>query len=283
MTTNIAWVNRPGTKGETWNPVTGCTPCSPGCLNCYAATMAGTRLQHHDRYRGLTVCENGRHRYTGEVRLNHDRLDVPLHWRNPRTVFVCSMSDLFHPKVRGAFLDDVWYRMGRTPQHTYQILTKRADMMAAAFEYGVMRELPNVWLGTTVENQAMADERIPHLLKCPAPVRFLSCEPLLERLDLRLDGAWCPKCKASRETHAGEWSFYVCNVCNTHSDSVGVRNRIHQVIVGAETGPNARPMEFEWALDIQRQCRAAGIPFFFKQGPRGVPVPPELDVREWPK
>ena len=231
---NIEWTD------ETWNPVTGCTPVSPGCLNCYAAGMA-RRLEAMGRpeYVGLTVhrkvapkrfpneevedlvvggrCAVGsRVVFSGKVNCLEDRLAEPLHWRKPRRVFVNSMSDLFHEAVPFEFIDRVFALMALCPQHTFQVLTKRPERMAEYLREfyreggrleGMMGEwemdhdpwhgrlsvdddlyrrlgeidsLTNVWLGTSVEDQARADERIPHLLRIPAAVRFVSFEPLLE-------------------------------------------------------------------------------------------------------
>lgn len=237
---NIEWTD------ETWNPVIGCTPVSPGCLNCYAATMArrleamgkpeyaprevpmtaselraqhesvgGGKLHDHERVKEIRIAEvrGGRAVFTGDVRCIDDRLTLPLKWKKPRMVFVNSMSDLFHGGIYGQeHDDDRWiegkfnqpgfdFLMGvantirKTPQHTYQILTKRPRIMVdmwprALRKLNISTPLPNVWLGTSVENQKAADERIPHLLKCPAAVRFLSVEPMLERVWL---DCWPPQ------------------------------------------------------------------------------------------
>lgn len=291
---NIEWTD------TTWNPVVGCTPVSPGCLNCYAATMA-RRLEamHRPEYVGLTVKRKGSTRaagpedatpatavgkvsrdvFNGTVRTLEDRLADPLHWRKPRRVFVNSMSDLFHEDVPFEFIDRVFAVMNATgirlpipedvtkakPWHTYQVLTKRPDRMA---EYLLSRSgkfrlgqhplfrcrdlfcgqgpdlmnasavfqwpLPNVWLGTSVEDQPRADERIPHLLKCPAAVRFLSCEPLLGPVDIR--GFW--------------------------TDAAGPNL---WVIVGGESGAHARPCDIQWIRWIVSQCNVGDVPCFVKQ------------------
>lgn len=451
--TNIAWVKVPGEDGqparkaETWNLVTGCTPCSAACLNCYAARMAGSRLWNNRRYYGLTGKFEGRYYYNGIVRYHDDLLDVPLHWRDPRTVFVCSMSDLFHPNVPFRFLADMFNVIcdKRCEEHTFQILTKRPKRIMEFLQWcdkhravtlDVNGPLSNLWLGTTVENQEMADKRIPELLKCLAVVRFLSCEPLISAVDLsewlpkgghydrrrnvvsRPNGARMVLCQNERNNledgqirgqrasddaahkttacrtkhqqerglseslvsrkrqteancgtsdcldgeksgddstrdgnesqrwHQGQQSSIQsrtgdaerkrqallpgvgqktesskrrtkcqCQIergasaedkraleeqkclaakvgndfrCNA-DDDIGDRNTqklgpfIDWVIVGAETGPHARPMKLEWAFDIQKQCRKAGIAFFFKQGSPGQVIPPELNVREWPR
>lgn len=316
MSTGIEWTD------TTWNPVIGCTPVSPGCLNCYAATMArrleamgkpeyapreywdppssnadgsdarAAKLTHTIR---IAEVRNGRAVFTGEVRCLEDRLTDPLRWRKPRRVFVNSMSDLFHESVPFEFIDRVFAVMALCPQHTFQVLTKRPDRMAeylrpdggvrlaaairdivgrsrgdesvSQTEEAVRRYdnaggvLPNVWLGTSAENQATADERIPHLLRCPAAVRFLSCEPLLGPVDLSLF-LWCMD---------GE---------RRH----GRLNRLHWVIVGGESGPKARPCDVEWIRSIVRQCKDAGVPCFVKQlgkHPREVAASGPCSVMPW--
>jgi len=201
---------------STWNPVTGCTKVSPGCKHCYAELFA-------ERWRGIPG-----HPYEQgfDLRLWPDRLDLPLTWKKPRTIFVNSMSDLFHEKVPLAFIQKVFRTMETASWHTFQILTKRSErLVELAPELGWP---PNVWVGVSIET-AKYLWRADHLRKVPAALRFLSLEPLLgpiSALDL-----------------AG----------------------IHWVIVGGESGPGARPIEAEWVREIRKQCRAADVPFFFKQ------------------
>lgn len=199
----------------TWNPVTGCTQISPGCAHCYAKNFA-------ERFRGVPG-----HPYERgfALQLRPDRLDQPLRWRKPRTIFVNSMSDLFHPKVPEAYIRDVFEVMERADQHRFQVLTKRAERLAE-----LAPSLPrpeHVWIGVSVENQRWTS-RIDALRRVPAAVRFLSCEPLLGPLELDLSG-------------------------------------IHWVIAGGESGPRARPMQPDWARLVRDQCAEAGVPFFFKQ------------------
>jgi protein gp37 len=178
------------------------------------------------KYRGLTRRSGNRFVWTGKIRLDEKTLDVPRQWNKPRRVFVNSMSDLFHEDVPDTFIARVWKVMNETPQHTYQILTKRPDRMAEiVMGYSV---LPNVWLGTSVESRDFL-ERIDHLRKVPAAVRFISFEPLLGSV-------------------AG-------------ADLAG----IHWAIVGGESGPRARPMSEIWVREIESQCRDANVAFFFKQ------------------
>lgn len=211
MATRIEWTE------QTWNPTTGCTKVSPGCQNCYAEVMA-RRLQAM----GAAGYESG-----FELALHENRLDQPLRRRQPTVYFVNSMSDLFHKDVPDAFLDRVFDVIRATPQHTYQILTKRARRLP---RYFAARECPpNVWLGVSVEDRRHGLPRIDELRRVDARIRFLSVEPLLEdlgRVDLR---------------------------------------GIHWVIVGGESGPKARPMYPEWVRSVKRQCDAADIAFFFKQ------------------
>jgi protein gp37 len=199
----------------TWNPVTGCTAVSTGCDHCYAERLA-LRLQ---------AMGNPRYRNGFEVTLHEDLLELPMRWRAPRTVFVNSMSDLFHPKVPTNFIRRVFATMELAERHTFQVLTKRPKRAVA-----LAPKLPwptNVWLGVSVEDQDRA-WRVDDLRKVPAAVRFLSCEPLLGPLELNYA-------------------------------SIG------WVIVGGESGPGARRMDVSWVRQIQDACRTAGIAFFFKQ------------------
>lgn len=209
-TTKIEWTDK------TWNPITGCTKFSAGCQNCYAEVMA-RRLQAmgQEKYKkGFTLT------------LHEDSLQEPMLWKKPHTIFVCSMSDLFHKDVSFDFIDKVMNIIKQTPHHRYQILTKRAERMK---EYFSNRENPkNVWLGVTVENK-MSKSRIDVLRTLNAPIRFLSCEPLLEDLGV-----------------------------------IDLGN-IDWVIVGGESGRCARPMLEEWVLSIKKQCEKQETAFFFKQ------------------
>ena len=209
-TTKIEWTDK------TWNPITGCTKFSAGCQNCYAEVMA-PRLQAmgQEKYKkGFTLT------------LHEDSLQEPMLWKKPHTIFVCSMSDLFHKDISFDFIDKVMNIIKQTPHHRYQILTKRAERMK---EYFSNRENPkNVWLGVTVENK-VSKSRIDVLRTLNAPIRFLSCEPLLEDLGV-----------------------------------IDLGN-IDWVIVGGESGRCARPMLEEWVLSIKKQCEKQETAFFFKQ------------------
>jgi protein gp37 len=279
-----------GSAGATWNPVTGCREVSEGCEHCYAKMFA-------ERFRGVAghPFEQG-----FDVRLWPERLTLPLRWRKRRRVFVNSMSDLFFDarQVPDDFVARVFATMAATPQHTYQVLTKRPGRMASllgdeAFRAQVAghlfalavgdgrvdaallkrasnpREdwpLPNVWLGVSVENQRWARVRIPKLLQTEATARFLSCEPLLGEIDL---SPWlcCPP----------GWRPV------PNADGRGHLRPIHWVIVGGESGPGARPMHPDWARSLRDQCQAARVAFFFKQvgawAPLGVDDAPRAADR----
>jgi protein gp37 len=277
-----------GTKIEwtdaSWNPVTGCTKVSPGREDhCYAETFA-------ERWRGTP----GHHFENGfDVTLRPERLEQPLRWKRPRRVFVNSMSDLFHEAVPNTFIAAMFDVMRKTPQHTYQILTKRHARMRTLLTPDRMAgepwPLPNVWLGVSVEDQHWADIRIPALLATPAAVRFLSCEPLLGPLNLvqylpTAKGCFC-------ETH---WSW----MCGGDVNGGKCRQeRLSWVIAGGESGPGARPMELDWVRALSWHCRTTRVPLFVKQlgktlgrelgaGPKGGDWdawPEDLRVREFPR
>jgi protein gp37 len=200
----------------TWNPVTGCSKVSAGCKNCYAERLA-FRLQ---------AMGNPRYRNGFDLMLHEDLIELPKRWREPRLIFVNSMSDLFHELVPIEFIQRVFATMHACPQHTFQILTKRSSRLrrvASQLDWPA-----NVWMGVSVEDSRVLS-RVDDLRRLPAAVRFLSCEPLIGSL-------------------------------------AGVDlTDIHWVIVGGESGPFARPMKIEWVREIFRACRKHDVPFFFKQ------------------
>ena len=209
-TTKIEWTE------HTWNPVTGCTKFSEGCAHCYAEVMS------------RRLCAMGNSKYANGFKstMHINALTEPLKWRKPSTIFVCSMSDLFHKDVPFEFIDKVFKVIEETPHHNYQILTKRAERMA---EYFAIRNIPrNVWVGVTVENDN-TKQRIGYIRNLKAVVKFLSCEPLIGDL-------------GELDLHGINW-----------------------IIVGGESGTQARPMKEEWVLNIKKQADANNIPFFFKQ------------------
>jgi len=263
----------------TWQPITGCTLVSEGCKHCYAATLAAGRLQHHPSRAGLARRNAaGEAKFTGEVRFNEQWLDQPLRWKRPRRIFVCAHSDLFHESVPDEWIDRVFAVMALASQHTFQVLTKRPERMRAylrrhdcskpmdtitdaAFSMNCAVRgyrglggaatwpLPNVWLGTSVEDQTTADARIPHLLATPAAVRFLSVEPMLGPVDLQdMQDGWFDGLRGFDARGTG-----------THFHGLDL------VIVGGESGPHARPMHPDWARSLRDQCNAAGVAFHFKQ------------------
>ncbi|GAA0550066.1 DUF5131 family protein [Paractinoplanes ferrugineus] len=233
--TSIEWTHREGTVGKTWNPTTGCDKISPGCGlpmfpgdtggGCYALTMA-KRL----KAMGQTKYQNdGDPRTSGPgfgLTIHPDTLDEPLRWRKPATVFVNSMSDLFHARVPRDFIAQVWDVMERTPQHTYQVLTKRPERLTHVLDG--LPVLPNVWLGTSIESDDYV-RRADALRAAPAAVRFISAEPLL----------------------GGLWSL----------DLTG----IDWLIAGGESGPGARVMELDWVRHLLELCETSGTAPFVKQ------------------
>jgi protein gp37 len=236
---NIEWTEM------TWNPVAGCTVLSPGCTNCYAMRLAGRlTAMGNEKYHGTTRVTGGRSKWNGHLKLDWDSVELPKRWRTGKLIFVNSMSDLFHNRVPLEFIQAVFATMAATPRHTYQVLTKRADRLE---EFSSQLLWPsNVWMGVSVESADYID-RIDHLRRSGAAIKFLSLEPLLGPLDdLDLDGI--------------DWA-----------------------IVGGESGPGARPIDPEWVRSIRDQCRRAGVAFHFKQwgGKNKKKAGRLLDGRTW--
>ena len=267
--TKIQWTDK------TWNVVTGCTKCSPGCENCYAEAYA-RRLQANPKTKE-------KYRNGFGVTFHEDVLEEPLRWKKPRKVFVCSMGDLFHEEVPFSFVADVMGTIRSTPQHTYLMLTKRPRNMKQFFE-NRRDEMPsNIWLGVTVCNQAEANEKIPVLLGIPATVRFVSVEPMLEEIDLTpyFIQFMCVACRFETISHV---KSFVCPKCKQqHLGSMYFSPALDWLIVGGETGANARPMNPDWARALRDQCKETGTPFFFKQMAKKQPIPEDLLIREFPK
>lgn len=229
----------------TWNPVVGCTIISPGCTNCYAMRMAH-RLEAmgQPKYIGTTRISGARPKWNGVVRIDEQSLSLPMKWRTGRRIFVNSMSDLFHENVPVGFIKHVFATMRRTPQHTYQILTKRAERLEELSTKLVWP--PNVWMGVSIESESFIF-RIDHLRRAQAAVKFLSLEPLLGPIDdLDLRGI--------------DW-----------------------VIAGGESGPHARPVDPDWIRSIRDQCFDAEVAFHFKQwgGTNKKRTGRILDGRTW--
>jgi len=258
----IEWTNK------TWNPIVGCSKCSPGCDNCYAEKMAN-RLAcmsvKDDRSEMFRVDSKGKYamvtnngKWNGKTFFSEIDLNKPYQWKKPRMIFVCSMGDLFHESVPFEWVNQVMAIIAICQQHTFQILTKRPERMKQYFAPigGTTRRdwvaskmarklnvstlkfpdwpLPNLWLGVTAENQVMADKRIPILLQIPAAIRFVSVEPMLGPVDIHPHGL-------SPDRPLLDW-----------------------VICGGETGHNARPIHCIWVQALKEQCRLANVPFFFK-------------------
>jgi protein gp37 len=283
--TGIEWTD------ETWNPTTGCDRVSPGCDNCYALTMAA-------RLKGMGSAKyqrDGNPATSGPgfgLTMHDDVLSLPLTWRKPRRAFVNSMSDLFHKDVSDEFIARVFAVMAATPQHTYQLLTKRHGRMQSLLSRGelgaegfpdmveeAMAEfthasldvwpLPNLWLGVSVENQQWADIRIPALLDTPAAVRWLSLEPLIGPVNL---GIGDPHRGHDCDDVNGHPHPPICLTCSTDDENEVEYFRrepdgggISWVVVGGESGSGARPMRPEWVHSLRDECAEAEVPFFFKQ------------------
>lgn len=249
--TRIEWTER------TWNPVTGCSRVSPGCAHCYAERMA-------KRLAGRCGYPEAPHEF--DVTLHQDRLSEPLKWQSPQRVFVVSMGDLFHEVVPFSYIAQVFGIMAVTPQHTYQILTKRAYRMKEFFDWGRyhyafchVKTLRNVWLGVTAENQEQADQRVPVLLQTPAAVRFVSVEPMLSHV--YLTSLQCERLKWDALTG---YQYQIENSGSQYNWQAGTA-QLDWVICGGESGPGARPLHPDWVRTLRNQCQAAKVPFFFKQ------------------
>jgi protein gp37 len=313
--TSISWT------GQTWNPVVGCSIVSKGCTHCYAMGMAHRlgSMAKTPHYRGLTMKVNGHPVWTGRIAAAPDHIwQEPLRRRKPTTWFVNSMGDLFHDAMPTELIDRVFAIMALCPRHTFQVLTKRPDRMrdymadAEARIQGRLRcvdrfiatggehgrgldawPLPNVWLGTSVEDQATADSRIPPLLDTPAALRFISAEPLLGPVDLEPWLNWpdnmsmlpprddedfgcigcdsyCSKCPQTKAVYVDDTGPKGQDGCPEWV--LCERQTLDWVICGGESGPGARPMHPDWARSLRDQCAAAGIPFHFKQWGNWLPL-----------
>ena len=289
---NIEWT------GHTWNPLAGCTVLTPGCKRCYAMKMAARlAAMGQELYAGLTEPSKAGPVWTGVMRQAPEYvLLAPLKRKVPTTYFVNSMSDLFHENVPDEWIDAVFAVMALCLQHTFQILTKRADRMALYCAHATIRDrlsaamwklsnrrtdhihggypLRNVWLGVSTERQQEADQRIPWLLKTPAAIRFISAEPLLG--PLRLD-------RLIREEFGKAFVDDALTgfISNGHGGTYHAK--LDWVIAGAESGHGARDCEIEWVRALKDQCVSAVVPFFWKQHAKnGKKIPtPELDGQVW--
>jgi len=278
--TNIEWTE------QSWNPIVGCSIVSPGCTNCYAMKMAHRLQAMADKprwtkkgvgtghYAGTTKVVNGNAVWTGKLALAPSHvLTAPLRRKKPTTYFVNSMGDLFHEDCPDEWILDALTIMAIARQHTFQVLTKRAERMRDfmsnpdllqeimvnwwSFDDGMRGveswPLPNVWLGVSTEDQRRADDRIPHLLATPTAVRFVSAEPLLGPINL-----------THIDLPGGDEEIFPLGWPEGRDDEP-CHPHLDWVIAGGESGPNARPMHPDWARSLRDQCEAARVPFFFKQ------------------
>ncbi|WP_242892610.1 DUF5131 family protein [Actinomadura litoris] len=297
--TKIEWAD------TTWNPTLGCDRISAGCDNCYAIGQAHIRARNpHPRiaaaFTGLTERTEQGTDWTGRINLLPDRLDQPMHWRKSRRIFVNSLSDLFHQDVPEDFIAQVWTVMGATPQHTYQILTKRHARMRSVVRriawrtptteerrrgihhaqayvqpnedlndhIGLPRVLPNVWLGISAEDQKRADLRVPALLDTPAAVRWVSAEPLLGPLDLtRISRARNQQPELAWDVLGRRYG-----VPGRWEAPMNSNAGLDWVVTGGESGPRARPADPNWFRSLRDQCQAAGVAYLHKQNGEWAPT-----------
>ena len=263
---NEKWENEMSSKIEwtkdTWNPITGCSKCSPGCENCYALTLS-RRLaaMGKEKYKGVVAdCGDGQGwAWTGKVRCHEDALEIPRKRKKPTVYFVCSMSDIGHPTVPHSFFVKVWRVMFNATQHRFLLLTKRPQVLAEQIarlvrmgeRINLMGAVSNVAVGVTVCNQKEWNEKVPILCQIPAAMRFVSVEPML--------GPVVPDCD---ELEAVDW-----------------------VICGTESGPSSRrrPLKLNWVRDLRDACLSAEVPFFLKQIEvlRDIVKMPEIDGDVW--
>ena len=283
--TKIEWTD------ATWNIVTGCQIVSPGCTNCYAMRLAGTRLRNIPSRVGLTKDTKAGPVWTGDVRFNREWLDQPLRWKRSRMIFVAAHGDLFADGVTDEQLDQIFAVMALSPQHIFQMLTKRPERMrdyllemercfndddrefskrwgtaateatespcAAGAIQDIEFPLSNVWLGVSIEDQTRADMRVPILLNTPAVIRWTSDEPLLS--EIRYSGV------SGDRKRKWNWLTGCTGTMYQDGPDINYGPKIDWVVAGGESGANARPMHPDWARSLRDQCAAAGVPFLFKQ------------------
>lgn len=282
--TGISWAaNADGTPGATWNPIVGCALASPGCTNCYAmrdaarielrqaANQRAGRTDKVSVYAGLTQPSKAGPVWTGELRqARDDVLTKPLHWRKPRCIFVNSMGDLHLAPT--AWRDRVYGVMALAPQHTFIVLTKRANELRTYCSDPLTPRrigarawpLPNVWHGVSAEDQRRAQERIPLLQLTPSAVRLVSCEPLIDAIDLT-------RLAAPFESGATDWGgpaptySALTRWIAPRSAPIDALPPLDWIIAGGESGDHHRPLNPDHARALRDQCAAAGVPFWFKQ------------------
>ena len=253
----------------TWNIITGCSIVSPGCTNCYAMKLAGTRLRNHPSRQGLTDPSAAGPVWNGQVRFNEDWIDQPRRWDRPRKIFVCAHGDLFHPSVPDMWIDRVFDVAETIPRHIYQILTKRPERMLRYLEMRPQRKpRPHIWLGFSAEDQKRFDERWRHVepLAWAGWLTWLSAEPLLGQIDAT----------------AALWSFRPCPDCPSPDPEKGISedccrepepaDGLKWVVAGGESGPGARPAHPDWFRVLRDDSITADVPFMFKQNGDWVSV-----------
>jgi len=242
----------------TWNPTSGCTRMSAGCDRCFAKRIS---MRFHGNF---------------NVTLHPERLGIPLRWRKPRRILAPSTGDFFHAEVPDDFIDKILDVMERCYRHTFLTLTKRPDRMMERLlsRNETAPPIQNVWLGVSVENQEAANQRIPVLMETPAAHRWISIEPMIAPVDLaRL---------LLLESHGYGWANPLQGTHPTLTAD-GMRGPgLDFVVLGGETGPGARPMDLSWAREVRDQCKASGVPFWFKQAGGGRETPPDLMIHQFP-
>lgn len=259
----ISWLNIPGFKPETWNPIVGCSKVSPGCDNCYAEKQAFIRAFNPNtpQYKNVVVKHPLDPRYrkwNGTTQCVESALNKPSTWKSPRMIFVCSMGDIFHESVNPGAFQMVLDQISKNRQHIFILLTKRPENVMPLMKrvgWGLPFP-PNVWLGVTAENQEQANKRIPILLSIPAAKHFVSIEPMLGPVELGVIH------------HADAHIDALHGQYNTYPDGQWIEksiNKLDWVICGGESGAKARPMHPDWVRSVRDQCESASMPFFFKQ------------------
>jgi len=275
----ISWLNVPGFKPETWNPILGCSKTSPGCDNCYAERMAH-RLSNISATSYYKYVTNKNGKWNGRSYFHEEVLSNPSRWKKPRAVFVNSMGDLFHESISFDWVDRVFNEMEANPQHLFFVLTKRAErMFEYTIRYGPGAFPKNIWWGVTAENQEQADKRIPFLYRIATSNTFVSCEPLLGYIDLiatnKPTPTECPVCHEDIDVWDGlkVGSVLPCVKCGSdlivspHSTNVPwfESTGLGWILVGGESGKNARPANPNWVMGLKEYAGQRKIPFHFKQ------------------